>query len=90
MSTVDGNSSDVDGLTNATFGEFNGYTRVSAYQTWIDSQMQFGQPQRSADVPEPSTWSAMATGLALAVALRRRRQAFIEPVKTAAGAASYC
>lgn len=75
VSTVEGSSSDIDGITNATFGEFNGYTRVSTYQTWIDSQMQFGQPQRSADVPEPSAWSAMAAGLALAVVLGRRRQA---------------
>ena len=42
VSTLDGSSSDTDAITNATFGEFNGYTRVSVYQTWIDAQIPTG------------------------------------------------
>jgi secreted trypsin-like serine protease len=49
---------------NSSFGEFNGFTRVSAYTDWI----------RANTVPEPSSLVLLATLLlALAVAGRRRR-----------------
>ena len=51
---LDGSSSDVDQLTNSSFGEFNAFTRVSQYQDWIDSQ--------TSAVPEPATWATMSIG----------------------------
>jgi secreted trypsin-like serine protease len=43
LSFVGGGSSDIDDISNASFGEFNAFTRVSHYSSWI-------QP-----VPEPGT-----------------------------------
>jgi secreted trypsin-like serine protease len=43
LNFTDGSSSDIDDIFNASFGEFNAFTRVSSYRTWI-------QP-----VPEPGT-----------------------------------
>jgi secreted trypsin-like serine protease len=54
LSFTDGTSSDIDEVANASFGEFNAFTRVSSYQTWI-------QP-----VPEPATMALCAAVFALA------------------------
>ena len=62
---LDGSSSDVDAFNNSSFGEFNAFTRVSAYQDWIDSQI--------SPVPEPSTWAMLIMGgLLIGFASRRR------------------
>jgi hypothetical protein len=50
----------VDGLLNASFGGFDGMTRVSSYIQWIDDNT----------VPEPGSLSLTALGL-LALAGRR-------------------
>ena len=62
---LDGSSSDVDELTNSSFGEFNAFTRVSQYQGWTDSQV--------TPVPEPGTWAMLVGGLMLGWATRSRR-----------------
>ena len=62
---LDGSSSDVDDFNNSSFGEFNAFTRVSAYQDWIYSQI--------SPVPEPSTWAMLIMGgLLIGFASRRR------------------
>jgi secreted trypsin-like serine protease len=56
-----GRSSDIDDLSNASFGEFNAFTRVSSYAAWIEP------------VPEPGTAGLAAVVLAM-VALRHSRR----------------
>lgn len=63
--TDDGHSTDIDAFLNSTFGEFNGMTRVSAYDDWIYANM----------VPEPGSFGLMAIGLsALVSRLARARR----------------
>lgn len=45
----DGSTADVDSSPNWSTGELSGFTRVSVYQDWIDSQV--------TPIPEPSTLS---------------------------------
>jgi secreted trypsin-like serine protease len=61
LSFVGGGSSDIDEISNASFGEFNAFTRVSHYRSWI-------QP-----VPEPGTAVLSIAVLAVAGLWRGRR-----------------
>lgn len=62
LNFTDGSSSDIDDISNASFGEFNAFTRVSSYSSWL-------QP-----VPEPGTMALCALcALFLVPRLRRRR-----------------
>ena len=63
LSATGGLTSDVDGTLNASFGEFNGMTRVSSYADWIEDNT----------VPEPGTLTLAAFGL-LALGYRRFRR----------------
>ncbi|MBM3726197.1 MAG: trypsin-like serine protease [Acidobacteria bacterium] len=60
----DGTTSDIDDQLNASFGEFNGFTRVSKYTEWIEY---------NSTVPEPSAYLLMASGLGALLFFRRRR-----------------
>ena len=59
---ADGLSSDIDDISNASFGEFNAFTRVSSYNSWI-------QP-----APEPGTAALVLAAFALAMLRRRYRR----------------
>lgn len=50
-----GNSPDINGVIDGTFGEIAADTRVSQFQTWIDQQVN--------DIPEPGTWVLLSNGL---------------------------
>jgi hypothetical protein len=51
---TDGVTSDIDDISNASFGEFNAFTRVSSHSAWL-------QP-----VPEPATAALCLAAFALA------------------------
>jgi hypothetical protein len=55
---TDGATSDVDDISNASFGEFNAFTRVSSHDSWL-------QP-----VPEPASGALCIVALGL-IALQR-------------------
>jgi hypothetical protein len=57
----DGTSSDIDGLDNASFGEFNAFTRVSTHAQWISS------------IPEPGT-AALCAAFAIVAGIRFARR----------------
>jgi secreted trypsin-like serine protease len=63
LNRTDGATSDIDDISNASFGEFNAFTRVSSYSDWL-------QP-----VPEPGTTRLFVSGCAFGAILwfRRRR-----------------
>lgn len=61
----DGETSDVDGLSNGSFGEFNTFTRLSSHSQWINA------------IPEPST---MALCAAFAVLMAGRSMLRRKPV----------
>lgn len=61
-----GTTSDVDGVLNSSFGEFNAFTRVSSYRDWIASPHDFTL------IPEPASGLLLLAGLAAFAALRRR------------------
>jgi hypothetical protein len=64
LDTIDGETPDIDGIQNASFGEYNAFTRVSSYRQWIHA------------IPEPSTTllcGAVALMLACHSLMRRRR-----------------
>lgn len=58
LSFTDGASSDIDEVSNASFGEFNAFTRVSGYRDWIYP------------VPEPGSM-ALCTAVFAIVGVRR-------------------
>jgi secreted trypsin-like serine protease len=64
LNFTDGSSSDVDDISNASFGEFNAFTRVSSHSSWL-------QP-----VPEPGSGAlcAGALGVAALGCIWRRRK----------------
>jgi secreted trypsin-like serine protease len=69
LSFPDGSTSDIDGVLNSSFGEFDGFTRVSSYAGWITGPHDFTL------VPEPGTWLLTLASLGLLarrVALRAR------------------
>jgi hypothetical protein len=51
LAFTNGVTSDIDDISNASFGEFNAFTRVSSYNQWL-------QP-----VPEPGTSILLCSGL---------------------------
>jgi hypothetical protein len=53
LNFTNGVTSDVDDISNASFGEFNAFTRVSSYDSWL-------QP-----VPEPASCALFIVGLGL-------------------------
>jgi hypothetical protein len=56
---------DIDSALNSSFGELNGFTRVTAYEAWVQSV-----------IPEPGTWASLGSFLAIALAgVMRRRKA---------------
>lgn len=59
-------NSDIDGSLNASYGEFNGFARVSSHTPWILGEHSYTL------VPEPGTWALAGVGLALVVIRRRR------------------
>jgi secreted trypsin-like serine protease len=59
-----GSPSDVDGTLNSSFGEINGFTRVSQHVSWIQGSHTYLM------APEPGTWALATMGLAV-VWLRR-------------------
>jgi secreted trypsin-like serine protease len=63
LNFTDGVTSDVDDISNASFGEFNAFTRVSSHTSWL-------QP-----VPEPTSGALciLALGFAALHSLWRRR-----------------
>ena len=52
LNRTNGATSDIDDISNASFGEFNAFTRVSSYSDWL-------QP-----VPEPGTTTLFVAGFA--------------------------
>jgi len=62
-------SSDIDGTINGSFGEFDGFTRVSSYAGWINGPHEFTL------VPEPGTWLVSLASLGFLVRrFRTQRQ----------------
>lgn len=61
-----GSTSDIDGVLNSSFGEFNGFTRVAPYDSWILGPHDFTL------APEPVTWLMTVCALLGIVMLRRR------------------
>jgi secreted trypsin-like serine protease len=62
-------TSDIDGTLNSSFGEFDGFTRVSSYADWINGPHDFTL------APEPGTWLLTLASLGLLarrVSLRNR------------------
>jgi V8-like Glu-specific endopeptidase len=53
-----GSPSDLDGTLNSSFGEFNGFTRVSSHVAWIQGNHTYLL------APEPGTWAFAASGVA--------------------------
>ena len=76
---TDGVSSDVDDISNASFGEFNAFTRASLYDSWINPVPEPGTatfcdggvgggrcvlpPADFADDPQPSFWLVLVLRL---------------------------
>jgi hypothetical protein len=65
LAFVSGSTSDIDGVLNASFGEFNGFTRVAPYDSWILGPHEFRL------APEPVTWLVTGCALLGIVVLRR-------------------
>jgi secreted trypsin-like serine protease len=61
LTFTDGSTSDVDDISNASFGEFNAFTRVSTHSLWIEP------------VPEPGTAALCFAAFVLAGARWLRR-----------------
>ncbi len=61
---VTGESPDIDGALNSSFGEFSGFTYAGFNRAWIRETM----------APEPSSWLACLGGLALLAGMVRRRR----------------
>ena len=53
-----GSPADVDGTLNSSFGEFNGFTRVSQHVPWIQGSHTYLL------APEPGSWALAAIGVA--------------------------
>lgn len=51
-------NSDIDGVLNSSYGEFNAFTRVSPHTSWILGEHSYNL------VPEPGTWCLAALGIA--------------------------
>ena len=56
LSFTSGETSDIDGFLNTSFGEFQGYTRVSSYVEWLD---------QVTAVPEPANAILLFLGMAV-------------------------
>ena len=67
-----GLSSDVDDISNASFGEFNAFTRVSSYDSWIEP------------VPEPGTAALFVAVFMLVVSGVMSARAVALPVQRSA------
>ena len=66
LSFTDGSSSDIDDISNASFGEFNAFTRASSYSSWV-----------AHPVPEPGTAAVslvLLAGAAIRLYFRKNRQ----------------
>jgi secreted trypsin-like serine protease len=64
-----GATSDIDSTLDASFGEFNGFTRVAPYDSWILGEHSFTL------APEPATLLMTGASLFVVLSLRRRMSA---------------
>ena len=76
----------LDGDPNSDYGDVGGWTRVSAFNSWIDGIINgansFASPKEGAgggqafalEVPEPETWALLLSGIALLGFKTRRRK----------------
>ncbi len=62
-----GVATDINGITDSTFGEVGADTRVFVYADWIDSVV------NTSPAPEPESWVMMLAGLGLTGWMARRR-----------------
>ncbi|MEB3179890.1 MAG: PEP-CTERM sorting domain-containing protein [Nostocaceae cyanobacterium] len=68
-----GQRTDIDFITNSTFGEFSGETRVSFYSRFIDDTLA-GRTRSVRDIPEPSSVLGMIAFGALGIGSVLKRQ----------------
>ena len=74
----------LDGTTDSDYGDVGGWTRVSSFNSWIDSIINgtastaafqeggFGAQALAVAVPEPGTWAMLLSGLGLLTFMARR------------------